>query len=218
MSQITLLPIERDFLALPAVKAALSLNDIRRGQRNVDNAQKRKFEHSLTLATHVVASYAWFKSPEGQAAFREQGLSWTMDDFAQKVFGWGKSYFHKVRRCGSLDPRIVTAFIAKCDELGDQAKRTIAGLDEYGRNIDLSELPEEATEEQLTEAIETAVEETDVPVREESTTMVTLSFRNPDGDNVAFRMDVDGSFSTRNSKEQIVAVLALINASIETLD
>jgi hypothetical protein len=214
----TLNQMERDFLNIPQVKTALNLNDIRRGQRNVDNAQKRKFEHSLTLATHVVASYAWFTSDEGKEAFREQGLSWTMDDFTQKVFGWGKSYFHKVRRCGSLDPRIVTAFIAKCDELGDQAKRTIAGLDEYGRNIDLSELPEEATEEQLTEAIETAVEETDVPVREESTTMVTLSFRNPDGDNVAFRMDVDGSFSTRNSKEQIVAVLALINASIETLD
>ncbi len=210
--------MERDFLNIPQVKTALNLNDIRRGQRNVDNAQKRKFEHSLTLATHVVAAYEWFTSDEGKEAFREQGLSWTMDDFTQKVFGWGKSYFHKVRRCGSLDPRIVTAFIAKCDELGDQAKRTIAGLDEYGRNIDLSELPEEATEEQLTEAIETAVEETAVPVREESTTMVTLSFRNPDGDNVAFRMDVDGSFSTRNSKEQIVAVLALINASIETLD
>lgn len=214
MSNTTLLPIEQDFLNNPAIKTALNLNDIRRGQRNIGNAQKRKFEHSLTLATHVVASYEWFTSEEGKEAFREQGLSWTIDDFTQKVFGWGKSYFHKVRRCGSLDSRIVAAFMTKCDELGDQAKRTIAGLDEFGRNIDLSELPEEATEEQLTEAIETAVEEADVPQREESNTMITLSFRNPDGDNVAYRLDVDGTKHTRNSDDEIVQVLALINASL----
>lgn len=214
MSQITLLPIERDFLALPAVKAALSLNDIRRGQRNVGNAQKRKFDHTIQLAAHVVAAYEWFKSPEGQAAFREQGLSWTMDDFAQKVFGWQKSYFHKVRKAGMLDARVVEAFVTKCMEIGDNAKQTLAGLLEFSRDVDVDSLDADATDEEVAEAIEEAA----VPQREESTTMVTLSFRNPDGDNVAYRMETDGTLHTRNTKEQIIAVLALINASIETLD
>ena len=139
--------MERDFLNIPQVKTALNLTDIRRGQRNVDNAQKRKFEHSMALSVHVVNAYEWFNSDEGKLAFDEQGLSWTIEDLSKKVFGWGKSYFHKVRRCGSLDPRVVAAFNRKCDEAGDQAMRTIANLDKFGRDIDLSELPEDATEE-----------------------------------------------------------------------
>ena len=121
--------MERDFLNIPQVKTALNLTDIRRGQRNVDNAQKRKFEHSMALSVHVVNAYEWFNSDEGKLAFDEQGLSWTIEDLSKKVFGWGKSYFHKVRRCGSLDPRVVAAFNRKCDEAGDQAMRTIANLD-----------------------------------------------------------------------------------------
>ena len=58
--------MERDFLNIPQVKTALNLTDIRRGQRNVDNAQKRKFEHSMALSVHVVNAYQWFNSDEGK--------------------------------------------------------------------------------------------------------------------------------------------------------
>jgi len=201
--------MERDFLNIPQVKTALNLTDIRRGQRNVDNAQKRKFEHSMALSVHVVNAYQWFNSDEGKLAFDEQGLSWTTEDFSKKVFGWGKSYFHKVRRCGSLDPRVITAFNAKCDEAGDQAMRTIANLDKFGRDIDLSELPEDATEEQVTEAIEQAVEETDVETREERVeTISTFCLKNVPGmENVSVRLDANGAIHTTNSKEEILAAM-----------
>ena len=152
MSEITLLPIERDFLASPAIKQALNLNDIRRGQRNIGNAQKRKFASTIELSAHVVAAYEWFKSPEGQAAFREQGLTWTMDDFSLKVFGWQRSYFHKVRKAGMLDARIVEAFITKCMEIGDDAKQTLAGLLEFSSDIDVDSLDADATDEEVAEA------------------------------------------------------------------
>lgn len=201
--------MERDFLNIPQVKTALNLTDIRRGQRNVDNAQKRKFEHSMALSVHVVNAYQWFNSDEGKLAFDEQGLSWTTEDFSKKVFGWGKSYFHKVRRCGSLDPRVITAFHAKCDEAGDQAMRTIANLDKFGRDIDLSELPEDATEEQVTEAIEQAVEETDVETREERVeTISTFCLKNVPGmENVSVRLDANGAIHTTNSKADILAAM-----------
>lgn len=201
--------MERDFLNIPQVKTALNLTDIRRGQRNVDNAQKRKFEHSMALSVHVVNAYEWFNSDEGKLAFDEQGLSWTIEDLSKKVFGWGKSYFHKVRRCGSLDPRVVAAFNRKCDEAGDQAMRTIANLDKFGRDIDLSELPEDATEEQVTEAIEQAVEETDVETREERVeTLMTFTMKNISGaSNVSWRLDANGGQHTTNSREEILAAI-----------
>lgn len=201
--------MERDFLNIPQVKTALNLTDIRRGQRNVDNAQKRKFEHSMALSVHVVNAYEWFNSDEGKLAFDEQGLSWTIEDLSKKVFGWGKSYFHKVRRCGSLDPRVVAAFNRKCDEAGDQAMRTIANLDKFGRDIDLSELPEDATEEQVTEAIEQAVEETAVETREERVeTISTFTMKVPGQANVSWRLDANGGQHTTNSRDEILAAIA----------
>lgn len=214
----TLNQMERDFLNIPQVKTALNLTDIRRGQRNVDNAQKRKFDHSMALAVHVVNAYNWFNSDEGKLAFDEQGLSWTIEDLSKKVFGWGKSYFHKVRRCGSLDPRVVAAFNRKCDEAGDQAMRTIANLDKFGRDIDLSELPEDATEEQVTEAIEQAVEETDVETREERVeTLSSVAWKNPIGDNVAWRIDANGQQHTRNTKEELLEWAQMFIANVNQL-
>lgn len=220
MSNVTLLPIEQDFLNNPAVKTALNLNDIRRGQRNVDNAQKRKFEHTMTLAGHVASAYEWYKSPEGVLAMDEQGLSWTIVDFSKKVFGWEKSYFHKVRRAGNLDPRITTAFLTKCDELGDSAVRTLAGLLSFANDIDLSELPENATEEEVSEALEQAVEETEVQQREERIpTMATISIKAEanEGVAIAWRVDSEGHQSTSNTKDEILRAIAGLTNLINTL-
>jgi hypothetical protein len=215
----TLNQMERDFLNIPQVKTALNLTDIRRGQRNVDNAQKRKFEHSMALSVHVVNAYQWFNSDEGKLAFDEQGLSWTTEDFSKKVFGWGKSYFHKVRRCGSLDPRVIAAFNTKCDEAGDQAMRTIANLDKFGRDIDLSELPEDATEEQVTEAIEQAVEETDVETRTEQVdTISTFTMKVDGASNVSWRLDANGGQHTTNSRAEILSAIATMQNLIGAAD
>lgn len=220
MSNVTLLPIEQDFLNDPAVKTALNLNDIRRGQRNVDNAQKRKFEHTMTLAGHVSSAYQWYNSSAGTLAMDEQGLSWTIDDFSTKVFGWQKSYFHKVRRAGNLDPRITTAFLTKCDELGDNAVRTLAGLLSFASDIDLSDLPENATEDEVSEALEQAVEETEVQQREERIpTMATISIKAEANEGVAisWRVDSEGHQSTSNTKEEILRAIAGLTNLIQIL-
>jgi len=87
--------------------------------------------------------------------------------------------------------------------------RTIANLDKFGRDIDLSELPEDATEEQVTEAIEQAVEETDVETREERVeTLMTFTMKNISGaSNVSWRLDANGGQHTTNSREEILAAI-----------
>jgi hypothetical protein len=213
-----LLSIETAFLNLPQVKQAINLNEIKRAKRNVANAQKRKFEHTMSMAGLVKQAVAWFDSEEGKQTFTEEGIQWSKADFGLKVFGWQKSFFYKVIKAANLDPRILAAFNTMCDEAGEQANRSLAGLLEFGRDIDLNSLEhsEDATEEEIAQAEEQAIEQaTEQATQSERVeTIITLSFRNPNGDNVAWRIDANGSVSTRNSAEQVREVLAMINGTL----
>ena len=214
-----LLSIESAFLNLPQVKQAINLNEIKRAKRNVANAQKRKFEHTMSMAGLVKQAVEWFDSAEGKEVFREEGIEWSKADFGLKVFGWQKSYFYKVIKVANLDPRILEAFNTMCDNAGEQANRSLAGLLEFSRDIDLDSLEhsEDATEEEINEAVEQAIEEAteQATQRERVETLITLSFRNPNGDNVAWRIDANGQVHTRNTAEQVREVLAMINGTFE---
>jgi len=214
-----LLSIETAFLNLPQVKQAINLNEIKRAKRNVANAQKRKFEHTMSMADLVKQAVNWFDSSEGKDVFREEGIQWSKADFGLKVFGWQKSYFYKVIKVANLDPRIIEAFNTMCDNAGEQANRSLAGLLEFSRDIDLDSLEhsENATEEEINEAVEQAIEEAteQATQRDRVETLITLSFRNPNGDNVAWRIDANGQVHTRNTAEQVREVLAMINGTFE---
>ena len=214
-----LLSIESAFLNLPQVKQAINLNEIKRAKRNVANAQKRKFEHTMSMAGLVKQAVVWFDSTEGKEVFREEGIEWSKADFGLKVFGWQKSYFYKVIKVANLDPRILDAFNTMCDNAGEQANRSLAGLLEFSRDIDLDSLEhsEDATEEEINEAVEQAIEEAteQATQRDRVETLITLSFRNPNGDNVAWRIDANGQVHTRNTAEQVREVLAMINGTFE---
>ena len=214
----TLLSIETAFLNLPQVKEAINLNEINRAKRNVANAQKRKFEHTMSMASLVNNAVTWFDSADGKEVFAEEGIQWSKADFGLKVFGWQKSYFYKVIKAANLDPRIVDAFNTMCDEGGDDMQRSLACLLEFGRDIDLESLEhsEDATEEQIAELEEQAIEQaTEQAIqRERVDTLITLSFRNPNGDNVAWRIDANGDVFTRNTADEIQEVLAMINGKL----
>lgn len=136
-----LLTIERAFLSLPQVKQGLKLAEFKTLQRNVENAQKRKFDGTLDLSKVVLASFEWFKSAEGQALCSEEGISWTSEEFANKVFGFQKSFFYKLTRAGKLEAHLVDEFKAKCTELeaeGQTPNRTLEGLLKYAKEVEVS--------------------------------------------------------------------------------
>ena len=105
-----------------------------------------------------------------------------------------------------------------CDNAGEQANRSLAGLLEFSRNIDLDSLEhsEDATEEEINEAVEQAIGEATEQAsnRDRVETIITLSFKNPNGDNVAWRIDANGEVFTRNTNEQVQEVLAMINGQL----
>ena len=104
---MSLLTIEQNFLNLPQVKDALNLTEVKRTQRNINNAHKSKFNHTMKLTALIKSAVEWFESEEGKDALREEGIEWNKEDFGKKVFGYQKSFFYKLIKVSNLDERIL---------------------------------------------------------------------------------------------------------------
>ena len=134
-----LLTIERAFLSIPAVKQGLKLSEYKTLQRNVENAQKKKFDHIIDLSKVVLTAFNWFKSAEGQALCSEEGITWSAEEFSNKVFGIQKSYFYKLTRAGKLEEHLITEFKLKCNEVeaeGGVANRSLEALLKYAKEVE----------------------------------------------------------------------------------
>ena len=210
---MSLLTIEQNFLNLPQVKDALNLTEVKRTQRNINNAHKSKFNHTMKLTSLIKSAVTWFESEEGKEALREEGIEWNKEEFGKKVFGYQKSFFYKLIKVANLDERIVEAFNTKCDEIGTDANRSIAGLLDFSRDIDLNnlEVSEDATEEEITEAENEAIESASVE-QERTNYLFVMTFKNPQGANLSVRIDEDGNVSGNNFEEIANAISFLQNS------
>lgn len=211
MSQ--LLAIESAFLSNTEIKNALKLNEVKRVQRSINNAHKSKFNHTTKLANLIGDAVKWFDSEDGKEKLREEGIEWSKAEFGQKVFGYQKSFFYKLVKVSNLDQRIVDAFNTKCDEIGTDANRSIAGLLEFSRNIDLDsiEVSEDATEEEIAQAEQEVIESTDVE-QERTNYVFVMTFKNPQGSNLSIRIDDQNNVSGNNLEEIANAIQFLQNA------
>ena len=209
----TLLSIEESFLSQSDIKSALNLNDIKRIQKQITNAHKSKFGHTLTMAKLVVGAESWFTSEQGQTRMAEEGLSWTKEEFGQRVFGWQRSFFYKVLKAGKLSDQIINAFTTKCDEADAQGKdvdRSLAGLLKFAQDFSEVEtiINEETGEEEEIEGLEEA------EVEERVETIFTMSMKNATGRNVAVRVDANGAVITRNDASEIAQAIAFLQAAM----
>jgi hypothetical protein len=220
MSQ--LLTIESALLNLPSVKAGLNITEIRRVQRSLTNAQKSKFTNTISLSKLVVKAHEWFTSDEGKGVFREEGVTWSNEDFGKKVFGWQKSYFYKVVKAGKLEQSVVDLFNTKCDEAeaeGQDPNRSLEGLLKFARataeaETNTAEGSGEGDGEGSGEG-EEGGSEAAVEVR--VPTILTLSFKAADlqlGRNVSIRVDVNGQVTTGNTEEEINLALQFLAQAI----
>ena len=209
-----LLSIETAFLSQSEIKNALNLNDIKRIQKQITNAHKSKFGHTLSMAKLVVKAEEWFNSEDGKFKMQDAGLSWSKEEFGQKVFGWQKSFFYKVLKAGKLSDQIVDAFTTKCDEADAQGKdvdRSLAGLLKFAQDFSDVEtiINEETGEEEISEeAIESA------EVQERIETIFTMSMKNPEGRNVAVRINANGELITRNDASEIAQAIEFLKSAM----
>ena len=215
-----LLQIESALLNLPAVKAGLQISEIRRVQRTLTNAQKSKFNNTLTLSTLVVKAHEWFTSEEGKAVFREEGVTWSNEEFGKKVFGWQKSYFYKVLKAGRLSMDVIALFTTKCDEAeaeGNEPNRTLEGLLKFARaQAETSQSTKGGGSEGEGDG-EGESEGSGAEVEVRVPTILTLSFKAADlqlGRNVSIRVDVNGQVTTGNTDEEIALAIQFLQGAL----
>jgi hypothetical protein len=207
-----LLTIESAFLQLSAVKDALNLQDIKRVQRSITNAHKSKFGHTMKMAVLVKNAVEFYESDAGKELFAEEGIQWSKEQLGNKVFGWQKSFFYKVIKAGNIDQRIVDAFNTKCDAIGDDSARSLALLLTFAKTINLDELglPADASEEEVLEAETEAIDSAEVETATAVPTIFTLSFKNPNGNNIAVRITADGDVITTNNDAEVRLAIGVL--------
>ena len=196
-----LLAIETAFLNNAEVRTALNLTEIRTIQRGITNAKKKKFDQTLTLSALVVKAFEWFSSEHGKAKLNEEGLSWSNEEFFNKVFGWQKSFSYKVLKAGKLPTDVVDTFKVKCDELerqGEEPNRSLEGLLKFAKQV------ESGGEEGGNEGAE---------VETRSATIFTLAFKHPEK-NISVRIDDAGQVKTTNSREEIQEAVSFLLQSL----
>ena len=207
----TLLAIEENFLNNAEIKTALRLTEIRTQLRNIENGQKKKFAQTLELSKVVNASYTWFISEEGQRKASEEGITWNAEKFAKAIFGWEKSFFHKVLKASKLDETIIETFNAKCTELEVQRKksnRSLEGLLKFAKEL------ESNTSEGGNGEGEGEGEGENTPSVERAETRIVFTFKDFNGVNISVRVDANGETKTNNTKEQIAEAIQIFQSCL----
>ena len=209
-----LLDIETALLRLPTVRDSLKLTEVKRVQKSINNAHKSKFNHTTKLAKLIGEAVRWFETNEAKAIFVEEGINWSKEQFGKKVFGYQKSFFYKLIKVANLDQRIVDAFNSKCDAIGTDANRSIAGLLDFSRTIDLDnlEVSDLATDEEIAEAEADAIESAEVE-QERVNYQFVMTYKNPNGTNLSIRIDDSGNVSG-NNLEEIANAIQFLQQSI----
>lgn len=193
MSQ--LLQIESAFLRRTEVAAALRLQEVRAIQRTITNAKKKKFEQSLALSQHVSAAFEWFKSEEGQNVFREEGITWSAEEFGQKVFGWQKSFFYKMVKVSKVPAEVVEQYSANADERGEDAQRSVEELLSFAKQVEQGE------------------EGSGNEPQPRPQVILSLTFNHPSG-KVTIKIDDAGQVRTTGEQDQIREAIELLNHTL----
>lgn len=195
------MPLEVEFMSQDDVITGLNLTEIKKAQNKLKKANKHSLTISLELASHVPSAVEWFKSDEGKAKFAEEGISWSMDDFAQKMFGRSSGYMHKLRRCAVLDERVVVKFNELCDGDAKQS-RSIDNLESYAKKLGL--VDENTTDEELecyANAVELEMEEAEAVADSKPKAKVTFAMQSEAG-NLAMRINADGTIVFKESDKE----------------
>jgi hypothetical protein len=201
-----LLAIETAFLNDSEVRTALNLTEIRTIQRGITNAKKKKFEQTLTLSGLVVKAFDWFSSEAGKAKMAEEGLTWSNEEFFNKVFGWQKSFSYKVLKAGKLSPVVVETFKTRCDQLeqqGEEPNRSLEGLLKFAKMVEQAEEGGNGEEGEGAE------------VETRSATIFTLAFKHPDK-NISIRINEAGEVKTTNSRDEIQSAINFLIDAMNT--
>jgi len=219
-----LLEIETGLLGSDAVKEGLQLSKVKSLQKHIKNADRTKFQKQLKLANVMRESKEWFDKDETQLLFADQGIVWSADELADKVFECQKSWMYKCIKASNVAEDVVEIFERQCKHLqdsGEKVKISIESLnqfakayaeDEYVNVADLQATDDSVAEDTTADSV--AEDTTEDATETTSDTIFTLSFKTDSG-NVSVRYSHSEGLVTTNSNDDILDAIAFLTEQIQ---
>lgn len=220
-----LLEIETGLLGSDAVKDGLQLTKVKSLQKSIKTAERTKFRKQLEMSTLMRQGKEWFDKPETQLLFADQGIVWSADELADKVFECQKSWMYKCIKASNVAEDVVEIFERQCKHLqdsGERVKISIESLNQfakaYAEDEDVNVADLQATDDSVvndTTADDMFGEDTTEDATETtSDTIFTLSFKTDSG-NVSVRYSHSEGLVTTNSNDDIRNAIAFLTEQLQ---
>jgi len=222
-----LLEIETGLLSSDAVRTGLQLTKVKSLQKSIKTAERTKFRKSLEMATLMRQGKEWFDLPNTQLVFVEQGIVWSADELADKVFECDKSWMYKCIKASNVAEDVVEIFERQCKHLqdsGETVKISIVSLNQFAKayaeneDVNVAELqsPNQSGLEATSEQSDTEDVNEEAPAEATSDTIFTLSFKLQDR-NVAVRYSLSDGLVTTNSNDDILDAIGFLQEQLNNL-
>lgn len=198
MKMSNLLSIESAFLSTEVIKANLRLSEIKSLSKSIVTTYEKRFNQSLQMSQLVKNAIEFKGSEQYKALTTEAGISWTIDEFSQKVFGFKKAYFYRLANVSQVSEEKVNEFKQFCESSDDkEGSLSVIGLLNYLK--------------------EDTLENSEGEGEGKAKNVFTLSYKRESG-NVAIRVDSKGEVKTTNSILEIQEAIAFLSASIVSIN
>ena len=219
-----LLEIETGLLSSDAVKDGLQLAKVKSLQKSIKTAERTKFRKQLEMATLMRQGKEWFDKPETQLLFADQGIVWSADELADKVFECQKSWMYKCIKASNVAEDVVEIFERQCKHLqdaGEKVKISIESLNQFAKayaededvNVaDLQATADSVVEDTTNDSV--AEDTTEDATETTSDTIFTMSFKLQDR-NVAVRYSLSDGLVTTNSNDDILDAIAFLTEQLQ---
>jgi hypothetical protein len=219
-----LLEIETGLLDSDAVSQGLQLTKVKSLQKSIKNAERTKFRKQLDLALLMRQGKEWFDKAETQLLFSEQGIVWSAEELADKVFECTKSWMYKCIKASSIDADVVDMFENQCRHLQESGERVKISIEELNRfakayaedeNVNVADL-QSADDSVLedTTADDSILEDTTEDTESTSDTIFTMCYKTDNGNIVARYSATDG-FITHNTADEIRRAIAFLSEQLD---
>tara|TARA_B100000683_G_scaffold275410_1_gene326095 strand:- start:967 stop:1671 length:705 start_codon:yes stop_codon:yes gene_type:complete len=109
-----LLNIETEFLTRAEIGAGLQLESVKTSLNALEGVERTKLAKTLELAKIMGEVKTYFELDETRAKFNDAGISWTIEELADKIFHCSKSWFHRCIKASVISATKQTKFISLC--------------------------------------------------------------------------------------------------------
>jgi hypothetical protein len=180
-----------------SLKTGLQIEPLTDLQQIIDQSNSTKFDTSVKMSKLVLKSFKYFKSDVCKNILEEEGISWGVEEYSQKVFGWNKSFFYKMVKLGNTPTRHINKFNREVDRMKQEGTPVVRSVENCLKFV--KELNTEGSGE----------EQTTMTPRTETT--LSIKYKCETMDNTFTFKIVNGEVKTDMSSGQIETLIGKLN-------